>query len=103
MPTGKVKWFNVAKGFGFIIPHEGGADVYLPLKSVEAAKLPRLETGVTLNYALAESRGRKFADSLSIVSSVAVETSPGKAKGEDVQKSLDTDDEFERERGLRPV
>lgn len=103
MPTGKVKWVNVAKGFGFIIPGEGGADIYLPLKSVEAAKLPRLETGMTLNYAVTESRGLKFADNLSIVSSVAVEISPSKTKGEDVQKSLGTDDEFEREWGLRPV
>jgi hypothetical protein len=46
------------------------ADIYLALKSVKAAKLPRLGTGVIPNYSLAENRGRKIADNLSIVPSV---------------------------------
>jgi CspA family cold shock protein len=103
VPTGKLKWFNVAKGFGFIIRDDGGADIYLSLKSVEAAKLPRLETGIILNYSVAESRGRKFADNLSIIPSVSVETSPSKPNVGAGKKSLDADEEFERDWGLRPV
>ncbi len=45
MATGKVKWFNDQKGFGFIKPDEGGADVFVHISAVERAGLPPLEEG----------------------------------------------------------
>ena len=48
MPTGKVKWFSVSKGFGFIMPDDGSADIFLHLTKVEEANLPTLESGPAL-------------------------------------------------------
>ena len=40
--TGTVKWFNATKGFGFIVPDNGGSDVFVHISAVEAAGLSAL-------------------------------------------------------------
>lgn len=42
MPQGTVKWFNTAKGFGFIEPEGGGNDVFVHISAVEAAGMTSL-------------------------------------------------------------
>ncbi len=64
MATGTVKWFNPTKGFGFIVPDEGGNDVFVHISAVEQAGMKTLEEGQKLNYELAEDRGKKFASNL---------------------------------------
>ncbi len=68
MPTGKVKWFSAAKGFGFITPDDGTADVFLHLTKVQEANLPTLESGTALQYSIGARNGKVFAEGLSIVS-----------------------------------
>ncbi len=61
MPTGVVKWFNPAKGFGFIVPDEGGNDVFVHISTVKRAGLHSLDDGQKVGYEPVPSRDGKFA------------------------------------------
>ena len=50
MPVGTVKWFNATKGFGFIQPESGGADVFVHISAVERAGLNGLNEGQKISY-----------------------------------------------------
>jgi CspA family cold shock protein len=50
MTTGTVKWFNAAKGFGFIQPDDGGADVFVHISAVERSSLGSLNEGQKLTF-----------------------------------------------------
>ena len=50
MTTGIVKWFNASKGFGFIQPDDGGADVFVHISAVERAGMTNLAEGQKLGY-----------------------------------------------------
>lgn len=52
MPTGTVKWFNSVKGYGFIQPDDGGADVFVHISAVERAGLRGLNEGQRLGFDL---------------------------------------------------
>ena len=68
MPTGKVKWFNNAKGFGFIQPDEGGNDVFVHITALQAAGIATLNEDDAVSYALEEGRdGRSAAGNLKLV------------------------------------
>lgn len=54
--TGTVKWFNGAKGYGFIKPDDGGADLFVHISAVEQAGLSRLEDGQPVAYDLEQDR-----------------------------------------------
>lgn len=52
MATGKVKWFNATKGFGFIQPDGGGADVFVHISEVERAGLRGLNENQAVSFEL---------------------------------------------------
>ena len=64
MATGKVKWFNPQKGFGFIEPTEGGNDVFVHISAVEGAGMSGLEDGQEIEYDLQEEKGKQSATNL---------------------------------------
>ncbi len=61
MANGTVKWFNATKGYGFIQPAEGGADVFVHISAVEKAGLRDLKEGQKVSYELATQKGRTSA------------------------------------------
>lgn len=97
MPAGKVKWFSAAKGFGFITPDDGSADVFLHLTKVQEANLPTVESGTALQYSIGSRNGKVFAEGLSIVSKP--KTPRRELGSDDLSSNFET--EFEREWGLR--
>lgn len=67
MATGKVKWYNAQKGYGFIAPDEGGKDVFVHATALEAAGIRSLNDDQAVSYELQEDRGKTSAGNLKIV------------------------------------
>ena len=64
MATGTVKWFNLTKGFGFIVPQDGGKDVFVHITAVQKAGLTGLNEGQKLAYDVEMERGKAAATNL---------------------------------------
>ncbi|RDJ04744.1 cold-shock protein [Rhizobium phaseoli] len=56
MATGTVKWFNATKGFGFIQPDDGSADVFVHISAVERAGMSSIAEGQKLGFQLEHDR-----------------------------------------------
>jgi cold shock protein len=56
MATGTVKWFNDAKGYGFITPDEGGKDVFVHFSSISADGHRTLAEGAKVEFEPAEGQ-----------------------------------------------
>ena len=50
MSTGQVKWFNNAKGFGFILPDEGGDDLFAHYSAIEMEGYKTLKAGQLVSF-----------------------------------------------------
>src|SRR5262249_19574147 len=64
--TGTVKWFNQAKGFGFILPDGGGADVFVHVSALIKAGVQSLAEGQRVTFDLAQDRGKTMAAELQL-------------------------------------
>ena len=67
MAIGTVKWFNTTKGFGFIMPQDGGKDVFVHITAVQAAGLRGLNEGQKVSYEVAMERGKAAATNLKAI------------------------------------
>ncbi len=68
MATGTVKWFNPAKGYGFIEPEDGSKDAFVHISAVERAGLSSLTEGQKVSYELQTGQnGKTSAENLSVV------------------------------------
>ena len=61
---GTVKWFSSQKGYGFIQPDGGGADVFVHISAVERAGLRDLKEGQKVVYNITMEKGRASATDL---------------------------------------
>lgn len=67
MPIGTVKWFNATKGFGFILPQDGGKDVFVHITAVQKAGLTGLKDGQKVSYDVVQERGKAAAANLKTI------------------------------------
>lgn len=70
MATGKVKWFNAQKGYGFIQPDDGGKDVFVHISAVQRSGLAGLGEGEAVSYEMQTDRrtGKTSAGNLKSLS-----------------------------------
>ncbi|HEV3472752.1 MAG TPA: cold-shock protein [Actinomycetota bacterium] len=65
MATGTVKWFNEAKGYGFITPEDGSKDLFVHFSNIEADGFKTLAEGSTVTF---ESRqGQKGPEAVNVI------------------------------------
>lgn len=69
MSTGTVKWFNSAKGFGFIEPDAGGKDVFVHVSALEASGIAGLADGQKVSFDEAEDKrsGKTAASNVKVL------------------------------------
>ena len=68
MTVGTVKFFNHAKGYGFIQPEDGSKDAFVHISAVQRAGLNSLQEGQKVSYELQPGRdGKSSAENLSLV------------------------------------
>jgi len=64
MPTGTVKWFNNAKGYGFILADEGGEDLFAHYSAIQMEGYKTLKAGQTVSFDI--TRGDKGLHAVNI-------------------------------------
>ncbi|MDO3388763.1 cold shock domain-containing protein CspD [Gilvimarinus sp. SDUM040013] len=64
MPTGTVKWFNNAKGYGFILPDEGDEDLFAHYSAIDMDGYKTLKAGQSVNFDI--SKGDKGLHAVNI-------------------------------------
>ena len=67
MPTGKVKWFNKTKGFGFIAPDEGDKDIFVHISALERSGIDDLADDQIVSFEITSGRdGRESASNIEL-------------------------------------
>lgn len=64
MATGNVKWFNDAKGYGFITPDDGGEDLFAHFSAIKMDGFKTLKQGQRVTFDLKEGEKGKQADNI---------------------------------------
>ena len=58
MPSGKIKWFNAKKGYGFITDNETKKDIFLHVSALENSKLRVLKEDQSISYDIKEDKDK---------------------------------------------
>ncbi|SMF31452.1 cold-shock DNA-binding protein family [Alteromonadaceae bacterium Bs31] len=76
MPTGTVKWFNNAKGFGFILPDGGGEDLFAHYSSIDMEGYRTLKAGQAVTFETEQGDKGLHAKQIKVVKESSAETRP---------------------------
>ena len=87
MATGKVKWFNNAKGYGFILPVNGSEDLFVHYTSIEMEGYKTLKAGQAVNFDVI--KGDKGSHAVNITFDVIQETQPSIIPSDTSSETLD--------------
>lgn len=71
MPTGTVKWFNNAKGYGFILPDEGSDDLFVHYSAIDTRGYKTLRAGQVVSFTIAKGDKGLHAVNISLPSAIA--------------------------------
>lgn len=77
MTTGQVKWFNNAKGFGFILPDNGGEDLFAHYSSIEMDGYKTLKAGQAVSFEVIEGPKGLHATRIRPIAAEPAEESAG--------------------------
>ena len=77
MVTGTVKWFNDAKGFGFIEPEEGGIDVFAHFSAIQMDGFKTLKQGGKVTYELVQGPKGQLAQNIQAATTSATPRTEG--------------------------
>ena len=66
MLTGKVKWFNTQKGYGFISPDNGTKDIFVHILALEKSSISLLNENDKISYDEARNNGKIFAANIKL-------------------------------------
>ncbi len=67
MATGSVKWFDDAKGYGFIAPDEGGLDVLVQFSSIQSQGFKALKEGQRVEYEIMPGQKHPQAGNVRVI------------------------------------
>jgi CspA family cold shock protein len=67
MATGTVKWFSASKGFGFIAPEDGGADLFIHFSNISGGGYRNLEEGQKVEYEAQQGKKGMEATNVTVI------------------------------------
>ena len=87
MPTGTVKWFNNAKGYGFILPDQGGEDLFVHYTSIVMDGYKTLKAGQVVSFDIVKGGKGLHATNIKAPDSAPAEDAPKATKADDSRRS----------------
>jgi CspA family cold shock protein len=91
MAIGKVKWFNNAKGYGFVLPEEGGEDLFVHYSAIQMDGYKTLKAGQEVQFDIAEGPKGLHAVNIQAAATEDIEHTDSEASVDGVSVEFDMD------------